>query len=229
MAADPPPADPNRSAALARLAGDPDAPLPELFRRACETLAHALGADRAGVWLAVDEGKRLRCVDEFDRAARRHLKGATRPVVADIPPGRLDVPLARDGRWVGTVSCERAAGGWADPDRAFVRSVAELLAARMRAAEQALKARVPPPPGPDPVLARPAPGLAHDFRNALSEVLANAELIARTPDLPPTVPGRVERITAAATRGVGLLRGLLAPVAVPTTDETREHQPLPPG
>ncbi|MBX9583485.1 MAG: hypothetical protein K2X87_24555, partial [Gemmataceae bacterium] len=111
-------------------------------------------------------------------------------------------------------------------DRAFLRAVADLLVGRMRAAESALRDRVPPAPGPAPAVTRPTPGLAHDFRNALSEVLANAELIARTPDLPPGVPARVDRITAAANRGVGLLRGLLAPA--PSADDTGEHTPLPP-
>lgn len=218
--------DPDRRpAALARLAADPDAPLPELFRRACEAAADALGAGRVGVWLVVDEGKRLRCVNEFDRAARRHQKGATRAAAEAAPAGRLDAPLVREGRAVGVVCCEPAGPGWgwADADRAFLRRAAEFLADRMRAAEVALRARVPDPPPPPPP-ARHAPGLAHDFRNALSEVLANAELIARTPDLPADVPARVDRIAAAATRGVGLLRGLLPPA-----DDTREHQPLPPG
>ncbi|MBX9581183.1 MAG: hypothetical protein K2X87_12810, partial [Gemmataceae bacterium] len=88
MTPEPPPADPDRPAtALARLTADPDAPLPEAFRRACEAAADALGADRAGVWLLVDEGKRLRCVDEFDRAAGRHLRGATRPAAEAAPAG----------------------------------------------------------------------------------------------------------------------------------------------
>lgn len=224
MTPDPPPADPHRPAALARLAAAPDAPLPELLRRACEAAADALGADRAGVWLLVDDGRRLRCVNEFDRPSRRHLKGATRPA-ADHAPGRLDVPVVRDGRAVGVVSCEHAGRAWADPDRTFARRVAEFLADRMRAAERAL--RTQPPPAPVPAAVRAAPGLAHDFRNALSEVLANAELISRTPDLPADVPARVDRITAAATRGVGLLRGLLAPV--PSVEDTGEHTPLPPG
>ena len=226
MTPEPPTADPDRPAALARLAVGPDAPLPELLRRACEAAADALGADRAGVWLVVDEGKRLRCVDEYDRAAGRHLKGATRAAAEAAPAGRLDVPLVRDGRAVGVVCCEQAGRAWADADRAFARRVAEFLADRMRAAERALRTAVQPAPAP--VVATPAAaGLAHDFRNALSEVLANAELIARTPDLPAEVPARVDRITAAATRGVGLLRGLLAPI--PPADDTSEHTPLPPN
>lgn len=257
MTATPVPAD------LARLA-PPDLPLPDLFRRACEAGADALGVERAGVWMLVNDGKLLRCVALFERSARRHGKGSAVPV-ADCPAylravaaapalacpdapadprtaelngpylrphgitAVLDAPLVRDGRLVGVV-CHEHTGGrreWTADELRFVRAVADLLADRMAAAEAALRTRQAPDPTPFPATApRSSAGLGHDLRNALAEVRAHAELIALTPDLPAAVPPRVEKLTAAADRGVGLLRRLLSPERM--QEETREHEPLPP-
>lgn len=257
MTATPVPAD------LARLA-PPDLPLPDLFRRACEAGADALGVDRAGVWMLVNDGKLLRSVALFERPARRHGKGSAVPVAGcpgflravaaapalacpDAPADPrtaeladpylrphgiaavLHAPLVRDGRLAGVVAFEQVGGRreWTADEARFARAVADLLTDRMAAAESALRARQTPDPTPFPATApRSSAGLGHDLRNALAEVRAHAELIALTPDLPAAVPPRVEKLTAAADRGVGLLRRLLDHGRA--TEETREHEPLPP-
>ncbi|HEY3787486.1 MAG TPA: GAF domain-containing protein [Urbifossiella sp.] len=61
---------------LARLAGQPDLPLPEVFRRVCEAAAESLRVERAGIWLFVNGDKVLRCVSLFERSKRKHSKGA---------------------------------------------------------------------------------------------------------------------------------------------------------
>ena len=61
---------------LARLADQPDLPLPEVFRRVCEIAAESLRVERAGIWLFVNGDKVLRCVSLFERSKRKHSKGA---------------------------------------------------------------------------------------------------------------------------------------------------------
>lgn len=163
----------------------------------------------------------------------------------------LDAPLVRDGRLVGVV-CHEHVGPpreWTDDDRAFALRVAELVVNRMKAAEGALWT------GPQPRFVVPScqpPNAAHDLRNLLSEILAGAELIARTPGLSPGVADRLDRIADAARRGAALVRELFEQSAgkdadtaehetlpeadfrtvctpAPGNDDTGEHQPLPPG
>ncbi|HEX4607777.1 MAG TPA: GAF domain-containing protein [Urbifossiella sp.] len=260
-----PTGDPARVLA-ARLAAEPELPLPEVFRRVCEAAADVVGVERVGVWLFVNGDRMLRCVSLFERSKRRHSKGvcvplavpseylravSTAPLLA-APEARtdprttelssaylapngitsvLDAPLMRDDRLVG-VLCHEHVGpprAWTDPERRAARAVADLVVLRMDAAETALRA-----PGrvdaPAPLPDAPRRDIGHDFRNVLGEVLAHAELIGMTPDLPPGVAARLEKLAAAVRRGSGLLRTLLgepAPAAPPVTDETGEHEPLP--
>lgn len=74
-----PPADPARVLA-ARLAAEPDLPLPEVFRRVCEAAADALRVERVGVWLFVNGDRALRCVSLFEWSKRKHSKGACVPL-----------------------------------------------------------------------------------------------------------------------------------------------------
>jgi len=61
---------------LARVAASTDVPLPELFRHVCESAADLLRIERAGIWLFVNNDQVLRCVNLFERASRKHTKGA---------------------------------------------------------------------------------------------------------------------------------------------------------
>ncbi len=141
----------------------------------------------------------------------------------------LDAPLMRDDRLVGVLCCEHVGPprAWTDPERTVARAVADLVVARMTAAEAALRA-------PNK-LCEPAPlparGAAHDFRNVLNEILAHAELVKLTPGLPAPAGVRVEKLIAAAHRGADALRALLgepspAKPSPPVSDDTGEHEPL---
>ncbi|MBY0456372.1 MAG: GAF domain-containing protein [Gemmataceae bacterium] len=67
---------------LARLA--PAEPLDAVFRRACELCAEALGIERVGVWLFIDDRSALRCANLFERSKNEHSAGAVLRV-ADFP------------------------------------------------------------------------------------------------------------------------------------------------
>lgn len=62
----------------------PDAPLDQVFRRACELEADALAVERVGVWLFIDSGTILRCANLFERSRNEHSSG-TLLRVADFP------------------------------------------------------------------------------------------------------------------------------------------------
>jgi signal transduction histidine kinase len=139
----------------------------------------------------------------------------------------LDAPLVRDQRLVGVI-CHEHVGpprDWTDADRALARSVADLVAKKMRAAEGDLRTSNRSVPTMT-TIGQVSRSLGHDFRNALAEILANAELIAHIPGLPPGVADRLARISEAADRSVALLRTLLEPTPKPDED-TGEHEPLP--
>lgn len=61
---------------VAKLAGSGELPLPDAFRRACEAAVENLRVERAGIWLFVNNDQVLRCVNLFERTARKHTKGA---------------------------------------------------------------------------------------------------------------------------------------------------------
>ncbi|MDB5306585.1 MAG: hypothetical protein JWO38_787 [Gemmataceae bacterium] len=147
----------------------------------------------------------------------------------------LDAPVLRDGRVVGLV-CHEHVGpprDWTDNDRTFALAVADIVAGRMKAAEGIL--RTAPRPQPPPVQPHPGPPRphevgrsGHDLCNVLAEILSHTELVAITPQLPPGVAARLDRITAAAERAVALVRGLCDPA--PGDDPgTGEHETLPPA
>ncbi|MBN9524090.1 GAF domain-containing protein, partial [bacterium] len=249
----------------ARLAAEPDLPLPEVFRRVCEAAADAVRVERAGVWLFVNGDRALRCVSLFERSKRKHSKGACVPLAVpseyvravsavpllEAPEARtdprtaelgaaylapngitsvLDAPLMRDDRLVGVLCCEHVGPprAWTDPERTVARAVADLVVTRMTTAEAALRA-------PNRVCEQtplPAPrGAAHDFRNVLCEILAHAELVKLTPDLPASAAARVEKLIAAVHRGADAMRELFsepapAKLSPPVSDDTSEHEPL---
>ena len=130
----------------------------------------------------------------------------------------LDAPLLRNGRMVGIV-CHEHVGPpreWTTEDRDFVMSVAELITAKMKAAElnltkSALRHHAEHTAEADRLEAvgRLAAGVAHDFKNLLTVVMGNAGLIARKPGLPPDVTGKARQIVEAAERGSALVRELL--------------------
>lgn len=61
---------------LNRLALPADLPLPDVFRKACESAVEALRVERVGIWLFVNGDQALRCVNLFQRSSRKHTRGA---------------------------------------------------------------------------------------------------------------------------------------------------------
>lgn len=146
----------------------------------------------------------------------------------------LDAPLMRDDNLIGVVRHEHIGPprDWNDPERALARTVADLLVAKIKLTETALRSqqlpnRLPQTPPPTPHYHHPSSS-AHDVRNVLAEILANTNFIARTPDLPPGVKECLAKITEAVDRGVALLQGKSAP-ARRVEEETGEHETLPPS
>ena len=70
--------------ALTRLTPGDGVTLADVFARACELGAEALRVSRATVWLMVEEGRALRCVDLYERASREHSHGTVMRL-ADFP------------------------------------------------------------------------------------------------------------------------------------------------
>ena len=67
---------------LARLA--PDASLESVFMLACQLAASALRVERVGLWLFVENGDALRCVNLYERSRDEHCSGVVLRV-ADFP------------------------------------------------------------------------------------------------------------------------------------------------
>lgn len=67
---------------LSRLA--PEIPLDQVIRRACELSADAIGVERVGVWLFINDRTALRCANLFERTKAEHSPGAVLRV-ADFP------------------------------------------------------------------------------------------------------------------------------------------------
>ena len=81
------PPGPSRAteAALLALRSLPaDTPLDAIFRAACERSAAALGVERVGVWLFIDDKTALRCANLYEQSKREHSTGAVLRV-ADFP------------------------------------------------------------------------------------------------------------------------------------------------
>ena len=130
----------------------------------------------------------------------------------------LDAPLWQQGRVIGVV-CHEHVGpprDWTTEEIDFAGSVADLVAlklggaeiselratlrtheARQRAAEKA------------EAMSQLAVGVAHDFRNLLTVINGNANLIAGNADDAPGVAAWANQIAAAAERGAVLVRELL--------------------
>ena len=127
----------------------------------------------------------------------------------------LDAPIYREGKAVGVV-CHEHVGPrreWTDVESAFGAAVADNVArlyeeSARQHAESSLRGyehhmlelhRME-------AVGRMAAGIAHDFRGVLGSVLGFAQLIQRTPNLPPNVQQHAQRIIEAAERGTRLTR-----------------------
>jgi signal transduction histidine kinase len=130
----------------------------------------------------------------------------------------LDAGIFVGNELVGVV-CHEHVGPpreWTTEDRDFAGSVADLLALRYQSAEMSeLRAALRADAGrlamieKAEALEQMAAGLSHDFRNLLTAVLGNGDLLARRDDLSPPARKLVEGLTAAAERGVGLANEML--------------------
>ena len=130
----------------------------------------------------------------------------------------LDAPVLKNGEMIGVVCHEHVgpAREWATEERDFAMSVADAVCSKIKSAElliarSAIRHDAELSPGGDrlEMVGRLAAGVAHDFKNLLSVVIGNAELIARRTDLPEEVATRADQIVQAAERGAGLVRELL--------------------
>jgi hypothetical protein len=149
----------------------------------------------------------------------------------------LDAPLVRDDRLIGMFAIEHVGPPreWTNEERAFGRSVADIIVGKMKTAETSLKAAHWPVVVPVSRCAGPADRephaevdreLAHDLRNRFTEILANANLIGLLPHLPPGAAARLEKIRLAVEQGLARL-GSSDDSASCSSDDTGEHQPLP--
>lgn len=83
------PTEPQRPADIARLAllrlrVEDGVTLDAVFHQLTEAAAEVLDVARVGVWLLVNHGRSLRCVDLFERAKKEHATGSTLQV-SDFP------------------------------------------------------------------------------------------------------------------------------------------------
>jgi signal transduction histidine kinase len=134
----------------------------------------------------------------------------------------LDAPLSRDGRMIGVV-CHEQVGPprhWTSADREFARTVADLVVARIRAAEAQLSrqsaAYAPADGERAEVIGRLATGVAHDFKNLLVIILGKSTSISGRSGLSSDVLAEAKQIADAAERGNALVRELLDFGRVPT-------------
>lgn len=130
----------------------------------------------------------------------------------------LDAGIFVEGKLVGVV-CHEHVGPpreWTTEDRDFAGSVADLIAVRVQSAEvRELRAAFLTQQArlghqeKATALAQLAAGVAHDFRNLLTVVLGQGQLLGRR-DLPADVREQVRTISDAAERGIALARELMA-------------------
>jgi signal transduction histidine kinase len=130
----------------------------------------------------------------------------------------LDAGIFVDGVLVGVV-CHEHVGPpreWTTEARDFAGSVADLLALRIQSAEvrelraafltqrERLAAQ-----DKAAALAQLAAGVAHDFRNLLTVVLGQGELLRARRDVPAEVQHHAKQIIGASERGIALVKELL--------------------
>lgn len=125
----------------------------------------------------------------------------------------LDAPVFVAGAVVGIV-CHEQTGAirhWTTEERDFAASIADAVALRLKSAEladawrmlnvvrgEAVEART------NAALVNLAAGVAHDFRNLLTIILGNGDLIAANPAVPTNAAEQARQIVAAAERGIAL-------------------------
>jgi signal transduction histidine kinase len=61
---------------LARYVPEPGHSLQDFFRLACEKAANAIGVERVGIWLFVDNNSAIRCANLFELTKKEHSEGA---------------------------------------------------------------------------------------------------------------------------------------------------------
>ena len=128
----------------------------------------------------------------------------------------LDAPILVAGEVSGVLCCEHTGTvrEWSTEERDFVESVANVLAAKTRAAEvqqlqnllKLTEERIASIEKSD-ALARMAMGIAHDFRNILTVIQNCAELIGMN-DLQPPIKRNCDLITQAVSRGTQFVKEL---------------------
>lgn len=254
-----------------------DAPLDEVFARACELSAAALGVERVGVWLFIDDDTVLRCANLFERSKGIHSAG-TLLHVADFPvyfkslvirkavpaevvasaswakelagyltplgiTSMLDAGIFVEGKLAGVV-CHEHVGPpreWTTEARDYAGSVADLIALRIQSAEVrelrsaflTQQARMATQEKAT-ALAQLAAGVAHDFRNLLTIILGQGQLLERRKDVPAGVHDQAKVIVEATERGIALVKQLMAfsrptdnpPAVIDLGEAVREFLPV---
>jgi two-component system, cell cycle sensor histidine kinase and response regulator CckA len=131
----------------------------------------------------------------------------------------LDAGIFVDGKLVGAV-CHEHVGPpreWTTEARDFAGSVADLLALRVQSAEVrelraaflTQQARLATQEKAT-ALAQLAAGVAHDFRNLLTVISGQGQLLARRKDVPAAVLEQAKTIQNATERGIALANELMA-------------------
>jgi two-component system, cell cycle sensor histidine kinase and response regulator CckA len=155
----------------------------------------------------------------------------------------LDAGIFVDSQLVGVI-CHEHVGKtreWTTEQRDFAGSVADLVAARIQAAEvRELKAAFASQtlnidlPRHNHALEQLAAGIAQDFKNLLTVFLGHGELLRLRPDIPTEVRQQGVQISTAAERGIALAEELIAfakpnekpPAVIDLSDLTGELMPV---
>jgi two-component system, cell cycle sensor histidine kinase and response regulator CckA len=155
----------------------------------------------------------------------------------------LDAGIFVNGELVGVV-CHEHVGRpreWTTEARDFAGSIADLIAAKMQAAEvnelrAAFHTQEQHLAAMEKIdaLAQMASGVAHDFRNLMTVITGHSEMLRRRPDLPPEIHEQAQDIYTAAQSGIDLVNELLefarpnghAPTVLDLSRATEEFLPV---
>lgn len=240
---------------LSRIALNHADELARALQQACRVSAHALGAERTGVWFISSDARELRCATQYELTLDRHTTGAVVSIeespsyLESLQERRvqstgtlLEAPIFRLGEMVGVVRHEHdAEKTWSSRDRHFAGSVADLIAVLLEQAtrlnvEAALAAQRERLVKAERMeaLSRMSAGVAHDFNNVLTAILLKTESLRFERAGDTALVQALGDILDAGQRGARLVQQLLTfakaklptPRPVDLSRTLREMEPM---